>query len=117
MSRLATFIEHGRQDLAYALRSLRRSPGFAAMVVATLALGVGANTALFSLADQLFLQTPNGVADPGSLRRLYARSDWSPGHAIVIRDVFGYPQFQADSHSIAARAATAAYTPPDSMRV
>jgi hypothetical protein len=40
------------QDLQYALRQLRRSPGFAAAVVGTLALGIGATTAIFTLATQ-----------------------------------------------------------------
>ena len=40
-----------RQDLRYAARSLRRTPGFALTAVLVVALGVGANTAVFSLAD------------------------------------------------------------------
>jgi ABC-type proline/glycine betaine transport system permease subunit len=48
---LATHRDMLRQDLRYALRSLRRTPGFAVTAIVLVALGVGANTAAFSLAD------------------------------------------------------------------
>jgi predicted permease len=54
------------QDLRYGLRQLRRNPGFTAVAVITLALGIGANTAIFSLIDAAMLKTLP-VAEPGNL--------------------------------------------------
>ncbi len=54
-------------DLRLALRGLTRAPGFALAVILTLALGIGANGAIFSLVNTLVLRTPPGVSDPESL--------------------------------------------------
>ena len=54
------------RDVAYAIRLLWRSPGFTLAAVLTLALGIGANTAIFSLADATLLR-PFRVADPSQL--------------------------------------------------
>lgn len=57
------------QDLTYGLRQLRKAPGFTAIAILTLALGIGANTAIFTLVHAIVLR-PLPVKDPGSLYRL-----------------------------------------------
>jgi predicted permease len=60
-------------DLKYAIRWLLRSPGFAAVAILSLGLGIGANTAMFSLVDALMLR-PIPVADPDSLVDVFTSS-------------------------------------------
>jgi putative ABC transport system permease protein len=54
--KLLNFFDHLRQDLAYGVRGLTRNPGFAAVVILTLALGIGANTAIFSVVHGVLMR-------------------------------------------------------------
>jgi putative ABC transport system permease protein len=78
------------QDLNYALRQMRKSPGFTALILLTLALGIGACTAVFSLVNAVLLRSlPYG--DPGSLVYLYTPNPNIPIPAEVLAP--GYADF------------------------
>jgi len=67
------WLDHLQQDVRYALRGLRREPGFAAAVILTLGLGIGANAAMFNVIDQLMFRPVAYLRDPGHVHRVYLR--------------------------------------------
>ena len=73
--RARAYVEGVLDDLRQAARSLVRERGFAAVVVLTLALGVGANAAMFGVLDRLLLSGPAHVRDADQIRRLYLTSE------------------------------------------
>jgi predicted permease len=98
-TRALRWLHDAARDARFGWRSLRRSPGFATAAVLTIALGIGANTAIFGVADALFLRTPPGVRDADSVVRLYIARDegniQAPG---------GGPGSYVDFRAIRARA-------------
>ncbi|HEY2378719.1 MAG TPA: ABC transporter permease [Gemmatimonadaceae bacterium] len=59
------------QDLSYALRGLRAKPAFTTAIVLTLALGIGANAAMFSLVDRMLFRPPPLLVNPDAVHRVY----------------------------------------------
>ena len=80
------------RDFRYGLRELRRGPGFALTIVLLLALGIGANTAIFSLTNQILLSVLP-VKEPHKLVLLNWRGQFIGGSAHGWKDTFSYPAY------------------------
>ena len=75
--RLGQWLEELRQDVKFAFRQLRAAPVFTAIAVTTLALGIGANSAIFALVDATLLR-PLPYANPDRLVTIWETSDANP---------------------------------------
>ena len=90
----ALWIENLGRDLRYGLRTVLQSPGFALTAILTLALGIGANTAVFSVMNTVLLKSLP-VEDPDRL--VYLRTDHPPNRTGTVdtNQTFSYPVYDA----------------------
>jgi hypothetical protein len=92
------------KDVHVALRGFRREPSFTAFVIATLMLGIGANAAMFGIADRLLLRGPALVRDTDRVVRMYVTTQ-PPGWRTFTTSDFGNVMFdllRRDSRSFEA---------------
>ncbi|HUK89925.1 MAG TPA: ABC transporter permease, partial [Blastocatellia bacterium] len=88
-------IETVKNDLLYAVRTLRRTPGFTIAIVLTMALSVGANTAIFSVIEGVLLR-PLPYPGPDRLIRIYLNSDHHPEFPLNPND---FRDFRSQNHT------------------
>lgn len=114
---MGEWIEGIRSGLSFAVRSIRRAPGFAMAVIVTLALGIGANATIFGIVDRLLVRAPDHVAQPEEVRRILVRQ--RPGGTMgrgtpPIRAAVSHADI-ADLREVPAFAAVGGWVPFDDM--
>ena len=97
------------QDLKFALRMLRKNPGFTAVAMLTLALGIGANTAIFSVVNAVLLR-PLPYADANQLLAI-SQTDRASGTTGVPVSFTKFTEIREQNESLASVAAFYPYTP------
>src|SRR5713101_7875210 len=96
------------QDLRYAARALAKQPGFTAIAVFTLAVGIGANTAIYSVVDATLLRTLP-FKDPGRLMKVSLTAPGMRGRPPQDDVVWSYPKYETFRQSQQVFEDTAAY--------
>ena len=101
------------QDLRFVCRSLAATPVFSLLVIGTLALGMGANGALFIVIDRLFFRPPGGVHDVETLTRLYrrvpSRSLGASPADVTVTPYMSFPAFRDVEAALRAEARVIGY--------
>src|SRR5215212_1984797 len=105
--RLRRWLRDLGPDVGHALRQLRLAPAPAAFIVATLAIGIGANVTMAGVIDRLLLRAPAGVWEPERLARLLFVTPGMPGVGVAT----SYPVLLDFQRGVAAFEGVAASTP------
>jgi putative ABC transport system permease protein len=103
------WLDHLQQDVRYAIRGLRRSPGFALSAIITLGLGIGANAAMFGVIDRLMLRPHAYLRDAGRAHRVYLQ--YKERDRQVTRESIEYTRYLDLRRWTTSFSATAAYAP------
>ncbi|HXJ92807.1 MAG TPA: ABC transporter permease [Terriglobia bacterium] len=105
--RKVSYVENFLQDVQYGVRQLRRSPGFTAVAILTLALGIGANTAIFSVVYAVLLK-PLPFRNPGQLVRVFEGNDRAgiPAEGCSYQE---FQEWQRQNHVFSGMAAVTAH--------
>ncbi len=108
--RSARWIEHFVKDARYGLASLRREPAFAAVAIAVLALGIGANTAMFSLVDGV-LFTPMPFPNPERIVRIWEKPTPLNSNSTTTRNFLEFKRLSQSFEALSAESLSTATVP------
>ncbi|HXX22618.1 MAG TPA: ABC transporter permease [Terriglobia bacterium] len=109
--RRVNYIENFLQDTRYGVRQLRRNPGFTAVALITLGLGIGANTSIFSVINALLFK-PLPVSSPQELVDVYGFKPNEP-----LEFAISYPDYQDFRDQVKTLTGLAVVTPPQLLAV
>src|SRR2546426_983582 len=98
---ITTTLERTMNDLKFAIRQLLKNPGFTAVAVLTLALGIGANTAIFSVVNAVLLRPPP-FKEPGRLVFVSEKSKDMDNMSVAYPNFLDWQRQQAGFSSLAA---------------
>ncbi len=107
-TRRARVAEGLAQDFAYAVRALSRRPVFTISAVVALALGVGANAAVMSVVDHIFLRSPAGVREPNGIKRIFVERERKNG-STYFQVRFSFPEARIIDSTLRAGYASAIF--------